>query len=75
MQEFYKGKSKKSNRPRLLQTAVLTLSDPREAKTTMFALALMIEGGSLLILDPMSLQPFKAFQLSPYHQVDSFLFH
>ena len=39
---------------------------------TQYALGLVIEGGSLLILDPMSLQAFSAFQLSAYHQVNVF---
>ena len=52
LQVFFKGeKAVKTTRPRLLQVNVITISNQ-------YALALVVEGGSLLILDPMSLQAF-----------------
>ena len=50
-----------------MQTQVLVMGNS-------YCLALIVEGGSLLLLDPLSLQPFKAMQLSAYHQVDTFIF-
>ena len=47
-QQFYKGDYSVRNRPRLLQTQILQMSNQ-------FALALIVEGGTLLILDPMTL--------------------
>jgi len=47
-QQFYKGDRSVMNRPRLMQTQVLLMGNS-------FALALIVEGGSLLVLDPMTL--------------------
>ena len=47
-QVFYKGEKVKYDRPRLLQAGVLVMENQ-------YALALIVEGGSLLMLDPMSL--------------------
>ena len=48
LQVFYKGERAKVNRPRLLQIGVLVMENQ-------FALSLIVEGGSLLLLDPMTL--------------------
>ena len=41
---------------------------------TQFSLALIVEGGSLLLLDPMTLQTFAAYQFPNYHQVTDYAF-
>jgi hypothetical protein len=39
-----------------------------------FSLSLMVEGNSLLLLDPFTLQSFAAFNFPLYHLVDEFVF-
>lgn len=53
-QVFYKGERIRYNRPRLLHMNVLIIG-------SQYALGLVLEGGALLIVDPMSLQAFQAF--------------
>ena len=65
LQQFYKQDRTRYNRPRLFAMNVIMMG-------SQYALALMLEGSSLLFLDPMSLQAFQAFQLSAYHQVEKF---
>ena len=54
LQQFYKQDRTRYNRPRLFAMNVIMMG-------SQYALALMIEGSSLLFLDPMSLQAFQAF--------------
>lgn len=67
MQEFYSEKMEKLSRPRLVQVGLIQI----EAK---FALSLMLEGGSLLFLEPFTLQPFCAFQLPFAYFMDGYCF-
>jgi len=67
LQMFYKGEKSKQSRPRLLQMGILMID-------TQFSVCLVVEGNSLLLLDPFSLQSFAAFTFPPCHLVDEFTF-
>ena len=67
LQMFYKGEKNKVNRPRLLQMGILLIDNQ-------FSLSLIVEGNSLLLLDPYTLQTFAAFNFPMHHLVDDFTF-
>lgn len=62
---FYKDDKAKVNRPRLLQMGILLIENQ-------FSLSLIVEGNSLLLLDPYTLQSFAAFNFPLAHLVDEF---
>ena len=66
-QVFYKGQSSKYRRPRLINVGALVMENQ-------FCLGLLVEGGSLHFLDPMTLQSFAAYQFPAYHQLTEYQF-
>lgn len=67
LQMFYKGDRSMQPRPRLLQMGILMIDNQ-------FSLSLIVEGNSLLLLDPYTLQSFAAFNFPLYHLVEEFSF-
>jgi hypothetical protein len=64
---FYKGDKKEGKRPGLLQVGFLLIDNQ-------ISLSLIVEGNSLLLLDPYSLQSFAALSFPQCYLVDEFTF-
>jgi hypothetical protein len=64
---FYKADKQFQNRPKLLQMGILMIDNQ-------FSLSLIVEGNSLLLLDPFTLQAFAAFNFPRHQLVDEFTF-